>query len=268
MASGEGSGFSTAWNNSVRSRLFLGVKVCPTALTPGVSFSSPAADPCPSNKLVAASTVLPTDTYAVTENPDGIVVYQVSTAGVDVVPDGPFVPSPIPCDLENGACAPSPSFTAVDPTGQYLYALYNLDGSSLISSYQMINGVPHQLSGGAGFGGDCAQCNPEPNVLIATAQHVYSDGTMAPPFIFIGTTKNGVITSSFEIGFPYSELASGANPVAFATDPKEQFLYWYASSTGGTVADSVAIFSLNFATSSATLIQIMQQQGALTLGAK
>src|SRR5579872_5662091 len=34
-----------------------GVKVCPTALTPGVSFNSPPSDPCPNNKLVAASTV-------------------------------------------------------------------------------------------------------------------------------------------------------------------------------------------------------------------
>src|SRR5579862_3391454 len=53
-----------------------GVKVCPTALTPGVSFNSPYADPCPNNKLVAASTVIPTSSFAITTNADGIVVYQ------------------------------------------------------------------------------------------------------------------------------------------------------------------------------------------------
>jgi mono/diheme cytochrome c family protein len=37
-----------------------GVKVCPGPLLPGVSFSSTNADVCPSNALVAASTVIPT----------------------------------------------------------------------------------------------------------------------------------------------------------------------------------------------------------------
>jgi hypothetical protein len=36
----------------------MGVKVCPTPLTPGTSFSSAAADPCPNNVLVSASTVV------------------------------------------------------------------------------------------------------------------------------------------------------------------------------------------------------------------
>jgi hypothetical protein len=246
----------------------MGVKVCPTALTPGVSFNSPQADPCPNNKLVTASTVIPPSTFAVTENPEGIVVYQVSTAGTSVVPGGPFVPSPVPYYAEGGNYVPSPSLTAVDPTGQYLYALYNVGGGSDIYSFQMVNGVPHQLSGTAGFGGDCAACNPGPTVLIATAQHVYSNATLSASYIFIGTTNSGVITSSFKIFFPYTELTNAANSIAFATDPQEQFLYWYVSSTGGPVADTVLIYSLNFSTSSATLIQMMPQQGALTLGAK
>jgi mono/diheme cytochrome c family protein len=37
-----------------------GVKVCPTALLPGTSFSSTSADACPANTLIAASTVIPT----------------------------------------------------------------------------------------------------------------------------------------------------------------------------------------------------------------
>jgi hypothetical protein len=249
----------------------MGVKVCPTALTPGVSFNSPQADPCPNNKLVAASTVLPADTYAVTMNADGIVVYQVSTAGVSVVPGGPFVPNPPLYNSEYGVTTLSPTFTAVDPTGQYLYALYNVPGASEILSYQMVNGVPKQLpeSGSLGFHGDCQNCNPGPTQLIVTAQHVYSNASNPPPYIIVGTTVNGVFTSSFEIGF-YGENAISAEsiPVSFAIDPQEQFLYWYFSSTGGTTADSVAIFRLNFATEAATLIQIMTQQGALTLGAK
>jgi mono/diheme cytochrome c family protein len=36
----------------------MGVKVCPIPLTPGTSFTSAAADPCPNNVLVSASTVI------------------------------------------------------------------------------------------------------------------------------------------------------------------------------------------------------------------
>src|SRR5580658_9313472 len=133
----------------------MGVKVCPTALTPGVSFNSPQADPCPNNKLVSASTVIPASTFAVTISPEGIVVYQVSTAGVNVVPGGPFVPSPVPSDPENGTTDPSPALIAVDPTGQYLYGAYqNGIGGKVFYTFNMVNGVPHQLSMGGFLGGD------------------------------------------------------------------------------------------------------------------
>src|SRR5580658_6779445 len=68
----------------------MGVKVCPTALTPGVSFFSEQADPCPNNVLVSASTVLPTNTYAVSISNSGIVVYQVNTSSVSQVTGSPF----------------------------------------------------------------------------------------------------------------------------------------------------------------------------------
>jgi hypothetical protein len=248
----------------------MGVKVCPTALTPGTSFTHAAADPCPNNVLVSAATVLPASTYAITTNADGIVVYQINTTGVSVVPGSPFVPSPVPSDSENGATFPSPVLIAVDPTGQYLYGLYHGGiGGVGFFSFNMVNGVPHQLSTGGELTGDCAHCDPAPTQLFATAQHIYSNVSMPPASLYIGTTNKGVITSSFGIGFPYDALStSSLTPISFATDPKEQFLYWYASSTGGTVADTVLIYSLNFSTSSATLIEIMPQQGALTLGAQ
>ena len=251
----------------------MGVKVCPTALTPGVSFNSPQADPCPNNKLVAASTVLPINTYAAATSPAGIVVYQVNTSGVSEVAGSPFVPSPVPCysGVVPPACAPSPSLTAVDPTGQYLYALYDLEGATIIS-YQMINGVPHQMSGGTGFfQGDCAGCDPVPTKLIATLQHVYADATAPPAGIYVWTVNDGAFPSSisFGVGFDYNyPAATNITPVTFVIDPQEQYLYWYASSTGGPVADTVEIFELNFATQSATLLAIEPTQGALTLGAK
>jgi chitobiase/beta-hexosaminidase-like protein len=42
----------------------MGVKVCPTALTVGVTYYAASADPCPGNKLVSASTVIPAATTA------------------------------------------------------------------------------------------------------------------------------------------------------------------------------------------------------------
>jgi hypothetical protein len=124
-----------------------GVKVCPTALTPGVGFNSPQADPCPNNKLVATSTVLPINTYAVATSPAGIEVYQVNTSGVSVVPGSPFVQPPAPTTI-SGTEVASPTLTALDPAGQYLYALYDLSFyvSEAIYSFKMVNGVPSQVS--------------------------------------------------------------------------------------------------------------------------
>ena len=124
-----------------------GVKVCPTALTPGVGFNSPQADPCPNNNLVATSTVLPINTYAVATSPAGIEVYQVNTSGVSVVPGSPFVQSPAPTTI-SGTEVPSPTLTALDPAGQYLYALYDLSFyvSEAIYSFKIVNGFPSQVS--------------------------------------------------------------------------------------------------------------------------
>jgi hypothetical protein len=247
----------------------MGVKVCPTALTPGVSFFSEQADPCPNNVLVSASTVLPASTYAVTTNADGIVVYQVSTAGVNVVPGGPFVPSPVPSDSEDGTTTPSPVLAAVDPTGQFLWAEYTPGMGSVVWSFNMVNGVLHQIASSAGPIGDCAGCNPALTQLIATAQHLYFNVSAPPARALVATTNNGVITSSFQFGFDYSAFSSSTlGPLSFAIDPQEQFLYWYASSTQGTTPDTVLIYSLNFSTASATLVEAMPLQGTLLLGAK
>jgi hypothetical protein len=249
----------------------MGVKVCPTALTPGVSFNSPQADPCPNNTLVSASNVLPVSSYAVTETSSGIVVYQVSTAGVTMVPGSPFVPSPVPYNLENETSHPAPSATAVDPTGQYLYAVYNLatNYGAVVYSFNMINGVPHQLSSSGGFAG-CDSCDANPTAIIATAQHVYiqlSTSGALPPSIQIMTTNNGVFTSAPSIQVVGFGGLGPVDSIGFAVDAQEQFLYCYTSSTGTTV-DTVAIYALNFGTSSATLLQVEPTQGVLSLGAK
>jgi hypothetical protein len=251
----------------------MGVKVCPTALTPGVSFNSPSADPCPNNKLVAASTVLPTNTYAVATSPAGIVVYQVNTSGVSEVTGSPFVPSPIPYNPESEQSAPAPMVTALDPTGEYLYAVYNLGGVSgaLVYSFNMVSGVPHQLSNAGGFG-SCDSCDANPTEIIATAQHVYMqfDTSGAEfPSIQIISTKNGVLSptpSIFLSGFV--NVTPNVAPISFAVDPQERFLYVYTSSTGGAVPDTTAIYSLNFVTSTATLVQVVSQSGQVLLGAQ
>jgi len=115
----------------------IGVKVCPAAQTPGTSFASTSADPCPSNKLVAASTILPTYSYAIMVSPGiptsyiptypvGFQVLQTNTSGSSFVAGGPFVPSPVPTGAGGSLdTVPGPSLAVLDPTGQYLYALYD-----------------------------------------------------------------------------------------------------------------------------------------------
>jgi hypothetical protein len=248
----------------------MGVKVCPTALTPGVSFNSPQADPCPNNRLVAASTVLPANTYAVATSPAGIVVYQVNTSGVSVVPGSPFVPSPAPTTI-SGTEVPSPTLTALDPAGQYLYALYDLSYyvSEAIYSFKMINGVPSQLSSYSNLtGGDNSGSI---YIMLATAQHIYLFNTCfeSIPCGSIINTNNGVIASGSGIVFSVPEsLSTTETVINLAVDPQEQFLYMYMSATGSAPSDTIAIYSLNFAASSATLAQIVSQSGQFLVGAK
>jgi len=106
----------------------IGVKVCPAAQTPGTSFASTSADPCPSNKLVAASTILPTYSYAIMVSPGiptsyiptypvGFQVLQTNTSGSSFVAGGPFVPSPVPTGAGGSLdTVPGPSLAVLDPT--------------------------------------------------------------------------------------------------------------------------------------------------------
>jgi hypothetical protein len=250
----------------------MGVKICPTPLAPGTSFTSAAADPCPNNKLVSAWTVIPANSYAITTNPNGIIVYAVNASGVSEVPGSPFVPNSLNTPV--GPIPPAPVLTAVDPSGQYLYALYNAENPvdyAYIYTYQMSNGVPSQKSVSVAGGG--IAINPAPTTLIATAQHVYSDSTATyhtSPTVFVWTAANGVLSSAFTIQSPLNNdgFSEWGAPLGFAVDAQEHFLYWYWSSSGGTVADTVAIFDLNFATLSATLLQVAPTQGKVTLGAQ
>ncbi len=250
----------------------MGVKVCPTALTPGASFKSASADPCPNNKLVAASTVIPTSSFAIATTADGIVVYQISADGVNEVPGGPFVPSSVP---QGAPVETTPSLTAVDPTGHYLYAFYNTPQTGFddapLYSYELVNGVPHQVSIGPNLGG--ISIDPASTTLIAAAHHVYIDSVTfhhVNPYIEVLTTSAGVMTSAFEVSSAPLVDASGGgsvygSPIGFDVDAGEKFLYWYWSNTGNGVANNVAIFSLDFSSSSATLISVVPTQGRLTL---
>jgi hypothetical protein len=247
-----------------------GVKVCPTALTPGTSFNSPSADPCPNNVLVAASKILPTYSYAIATSSGGIMVYQINTSGVGLVTGSPFVPSPIPMNYTGVVAFPSPTLTALDPAGQYLYALYDPGYyvSEVIYSYKMVNGVPSQVSINSNFGGGD---NPGGiYIMFATAQHLYLFDTCYRniPCGSVLNTKNGVIANA---GLSFSmpvDLFDTDSVISIAVDPQEQFLYMYLSSTGGTVSDTIAIYSLNFTTSTSTLVQIVMQSGQVLLGAQ
>jgi len=253
-----------------------GVKVCPTALTPGVSFASTAADPCPNNKLVAASTVLPADSYSFANSPGGIVVYQVNTFGISEVTGSPFVESPVLTTYTGSTTITSPALMASDPSGTYLYALYNSGGYGVESvyTYQMVKGVLTQITSTI----IADNIDTEGNVyeMFATAQHLYAAnacGHDQPACVGVWSTKNGVLTYigaawAANVGYELS-----GTPINIAVDPQEQFLYWYYSSTNGTVADTVAIFSLTqFETTSGDygnsllFIQTLPVQGALIVG--
>jgi hypothetical protein len=67
----------------------MGVKVCPTALTPGTSFTSTSADPCPNNKLVSASTVLPSH-FTVAVGQTSISAFSSMGPEVTPLPGSPY----------------------------------------------------------------------------------------------------------------------------------------------------------------------------------
>jgi hypothetical protein len=198
------------------------------------------------------------------------MVYQINTSGVSVVSGSPFLPSPIPMDFTGTIAVPSPTLTALDPAGQYLYALYN--GSyyvgEVIYTYKMVNGVPNQVSISGYIDG--ADDPGSISIMFATAQHLYAFETCYHyiPCGSIWNTTNGVIANS---GFGFqvpSELIGTYSVTNITVDPQEKFLYMYLSSTGGTVSDTIAIYSLNFATSTSTLVQVIAQSGQVLLGAK
>jgi hypothetical protein len=257
-----------------------GVKVCPTALTPGVSFTSTAADPCPNNKLVAASTVLPTSSYAVTTIPNGIVVYQINASGVSEVAGGPFVESPVLKNFTGTGTVISPSLIASDPSGEYLYAMYNTGfyGPDWVYTYKMINGVPNQLADAEIITSN-GDSNPIVAQILASTQHLFAvlaPGN-APPSVGVWKTANGILSlpsygSALYANVDYALVGTLIN---IAVDPQEQFLYWYYSSTSGSVADTVAIFSLSEFDSapgaipnSLRYIQSVPIQGALVVDAQ
>jgi hypothetical protein len=251
----------------------MGVKVCPTALTPGVSFFSEQADPCPNNVLVSASTVLPTNTYAVSISNSGIVVYQVNTSSVSQVTGSPFSADPGNASVPPGG---PPYSMALDPTGQYFYCafVFTETGGTAIASFKMVNGVPQALSMSPAF--TPGRTNQSIGQMVATAQHLYAG--IAPdqsfPEIVAFDTSNGVfsatggLTIQLPLNLPTTSPSGADNPISFSVDPQEKFLYWFLSSTGGTVSDTVAIYSLDFATSSATLVSVVSQSGTILLGAQ
>jgi hypothetical protein len=67
----------------------MGVKVCPTALVPGTSYTSAAADPCPNNVLVSASSVIPSH-YIVTVGQLAISVFSVINSQLTPLPGSPY----------------------------------------------------------------------------------------------------------------------------------------------------------------------------------
>ncbi len=194
------------------------------------------------------------------------MVYEVNTSGVSAVSGSPFLPSPIPYNPESQTSQPVPSVTAVDPTGQYLYAVYNVgEFGAVVYSFNMINGVPHQLSISDPLVA-CPSCDANPTAIIATAQHVYIQLSTYSPIrsLYSGNDDKEwrAGTSLQHSGIGLRSL--GLSPISFAVTLQEQFLYCYTSSTNGSVADTVAIYALNFSTSSATLIQVMPVQGVLS----
>ena len=68
----------------------MGVKVCPTALTPGTSYTSPAADPCPNNKLVAASSVISESRVMIAMGQGVISAFAVTNSQVTPLPGSPY----------------------------------------------------------------------------------------------------------------------------------------------------------------------------------
>ena len=244
----------------------MGVKVCPTALTPGVSFNSPQADPCPNNKLVAASTVLPIDTYAIAMTSAGVVVYQVNTLGVSVVNGSPFFAN---------TSTNSYYELAIDPSGKYIYvASYDPRGLGPddISSYGIANGIPGQTALSTSSPYDAGHSGPLFGQITATATHLYAshgEDFAVPASIEIFGLNNGVIKSGVVLSIPVPIDQAGPT-CSFTVDSQERFLYMYLSSTGGTVSDTVAIYSLNLSGSSpsATLLQMLAQSGQVLLGAQ
>jgi len=112
--------------------------------------------------------------------------------------------------------------------------------------------------------------------MIVATNHIYIPNTCTRslPCLSIWSIKSGVIGASFGISVPTNLTECSASPddypflTKIAVDPQEQLLYMYLSCADTTVSDTIAIYSLNFANSTAAFVQAYSTGAQLSLGAQ
>jgi hypothetical protein len=194
----------------------MGVKVCPTALTPGTSYTSAAADPCPNNRLVAASTVLPSH-FVVSTGNSTISAFSVESSIMAPLPGSPY--SLTALSLPNaGVSNSAPSLVDSALIGDTLYVLWTCcspDSVASIASYHVSLSGLTVISTGVGQG-------PGPGISSAIAMFS-SSGYLYLVFPNEQLPTNGFLetfnVSNGSIIEPISQLDFGCRPTSASYDP-------------------------------------------------
>jgi hypothetical protein len=215
--------------------------------------------------------------YMVTTGPAGIWVLNVrNNSYVATVPGDPFVPHVTPAPWE---AVPQPVSFALDASGAYLYAVYDLcyqvggcdSESSELYSYRMIDGIPYQVSGVPFFAQLCPTCSSNLSSMVVSAHYVFLMRPGGDATILIFSTSNGSLKSVSQ--FNGSQLASIIDPLSLQVDAAEHFAYVNYASTEANIEtntpDHVAIYDITGLPSHPPrLIVTKPQMGGVLIGAQ
>jgi DNA-binding beta-propeller fold protein YncE len=192
-----------------------------------------------------------THNYAISTEPGGIQVLNISGDSAAVEPGSPYTPNPVPTDFSDNA-QPQPNLIAVDPTSTYVYALYgsdtypNFDGSPVsVYSFRLSSGKLVELSRVQNIVGSCCEGQTESYAMVATSHYVFfisnaTYGSQYGGYVSILKSSGGYLSlaQTYELRFYNSQYGIN-DPVGLVVDPAEHYMYvTYNTSANYEIFDS------------------------------
>jgi hypothetical protein len=177
-----------------------------------------------------------THNYAISTEPGGIQVLNISGDSVTVEPGSTYTPNPVP-DPVGGHPQPQPNLIALDPTDTYVYALYgsntppaNTGGPISVYSFKLSGGQLHELSSVQGIIASCCEGQTFNYAMVATAHYVFFISTQIygseGGFVSILKSNSGKLSLAQNYLLKFYNSQDGINyPVGLVVDPAEHYMY-------------------------------------------